>query len=84
VGSLVITILIVLLCVGCFLAYWSGRQDGKSEEYEKHLEETLRQREKMLDLNLENKRLRRERDGYADEIARFWSAANQQHGDYVE
>lgn len=82
--SLLVVILVIAVPVSAFLAYWSGKQDGLQEEFARHQEYASLQREKMLRLNLENEKLRRDRDGYADEIARFWSAANQKDGDYIE
>lgn len=83
--SLIITILAVLVVVGSFLAYWSGRQDGQKQEFEKSLKEAEIQRQKILDLTRQNEKLRRERQYYADEVARFWSVtANQKRGDYIE
>jgi hypothetical protein len=84
VENLFVVVLLAFIPACGYVCYWAGKNSGERNEYRKHESQDALRRERLLRMDLEIQNLRRERDGLADELGRFWRPDAQKSGDYVE
>ena len=66
--------------IGYFAVYWIGRDSGEKAGFASQQQALERVTRSNVALKVEIERLRRERDGQADELARFWAGKREYRG----
>jgi len=74
-------VVLVFVCfISIFVAYWIGRDSGERAGFSSQQDALERVTRSNVALKVEIERLRRERDGQADELARFWAGKREYRG----
>jgi len=80
-GLLIVASVAVAL-IAIFAAYWIGRDSGEKSGFETQQYWVEQLTRNNVELKMDVERLRRERDGSAEQAARMW-AAKEIRGDHV-